>query len=204
MKKDQSSERSPLVFVISGPSGVGKDAVISRLRRSESGIHFAVTATSRSRRGKEVDGQDYHFIPGPDFERMVEKGDFLEWAEVYGSLYGVPKREVKEALGRGLDVLIKVDVQGAATLRKVLPDAVLIFVAPSSVNELQERLRKRNTEIDDDLERRIKAAEQEFETLPLFDYVVVNREGRIAEAVKKISAIIAAERCRVKARSIAI
>lgn len=194
----------PLLIVISGPSGVGKDAVLQGMRKSSLPLHFVVTVTTRPRRQGEIDGSDYHFISRTEFERMIDKGEFLEWANVYGNFYGVPKRELQQALVKGLDVVVKVDVQGAATIKSILSEAVFIFVAAPSMVELKERLKQRKTESGVDLKLRVKAAEEEMSSLPLFDYVIVNPEGRLRQAVSQIESIITAEKCRVKARSIEI
>lgn len=129
---------------------------------------------------------------------MRERGELLEWAEVYGNWYGVPMQEVKQALERGLDVMVKVDVQGAATIKGIVPQALLIFVAPPSTEELQARLRQRESETTVDLKRRIETADEEMKQLPLFDYVVVN--DKVDQAVAKIDAIITAEKCRANPR----
>ncbi len=199
-----SSKEQALLVVISGPSGVGKDAVIGGLKEIGHHLHFAVTATTRSKRQGETDGRDYHFVSRSEFERMIEENELLEYAGVYGNFYGVPKRELKQALARGQDVVVKVDVQGAATIKKILPEAVFIFVAPPSMDDLKERLKQRKTESGVDLERRLKAAREEMNCLPMFDYVVVNHEGRVEEAVSQIESIITAEKCQVKARSIEV
>ena len=193
-----------MLFVISGPSGVGKDAVLDGLRKQGGSVHFAVTATTRRKRRGETHGRDYHFVSRSDFEEMMAKDELLEWANVYGNSYGVPKRDVQDAWARGLDVVVKVDVQGAATIKRALPKAVFIFVAPPSMAELEERLRQRKTESLDALAVRFKAAKEEMKKVTLFDYVVVNREGQVALAVSEIEAIIAAERLRVKARRIGL
>jgi len=129
---------------------------------------------------------------------MTERGELLEWAEVYGNWYGVPRQDVKQALERGLDVMVKVDVQGAATIKGIVPQALLIFVAPPSTEELQARLRQRESETTTDLNRRIETADEEMKQLPLFDYVVVN--DKVDQAVAKIDAMITAEKCRANPR----
>ena len=196
--------RTPLLIVISGPSGVGKDAVIDGMRCLSLPLHFAVTATTRGKRHGECEGEDYHFVSESEFERMMEENELVEWANVYGNLYGVPRHEVRQGRAKGLDVVVKVDVQGAASIKKIIPEAVFIFIAPPSMSELKERLGQRKTESGVDLELRMKAAEAEMRTLPLFDYVVVNREGEVETAVSEIESIITAEKCRVKARVIEI
>ncbi len=191
-----------LLVVISGPSGVGKDAVIDGLRKAGGpSLHFAVTATTRPQRHGETDGLDYRFVSKTDFELMIREGELLEWANVYGNYYGVPKEDLRGALRQGLTAVVKVDVQGAATIRDLVPDAVLIFVAAPSMTELEQRLRQRKTESGVDLELRTAAALEEMHSLPLFDYVVVNHDEQVELAVSQILAIVVAEKCRVEARS---
>ncbi|TET40310.1 MAG: guanylate kinase [Dehalococcoidia bacterium] len=187
----------PLLIVLSGPSGVGKDVVLARMKELGYPLHYTMTATTRPQREGESDGADYHFISPARFEEMVKRGELLEWAKVYGNRYGVPKHQVEEALGRGLDVIVKADVQGAATIKGVVPQALLIFLAPPSMEQLEERLRQRKTESTIDLNLRIETAREEMKCLPMFDYVVVNRQDRPDLAVAQIDAIITAEKCRV-------
>ena len=186
--------------MLSGPSGVGKDVVLARMKELGRWLHFTVTATTRPRRGTERDGVDYHFVSPPRFEEMVANGELLEWAKVYGHCYGVPKEQVKQALERGLDVIIKADVQGAATIKATAPQALLLFLAPPSMAELEARLRQRETESGIDLGLRLETAREEMKRLPLFDYVVVNHQDQVDLAVAQIDAIISAEKCRVGPR----
>ena len=194
----------PLLLVLSGLSGAGKDAVLNGLRQSGLPLEFILTATTRPRRPKERDGVHYRFIPEEGFRGMIERGELLEWAQVYGNLYGVPREPVSRALKKGKDVVVKVDVQGAATIKKALPQAVFIFLAPPSIEELVQRLRLRRTESEAELELRVKTAGEELQTLPMFDYLVINREGELERAVEDIEAIIAAEKRRVKPREISL
>lgn len=191
---------NPLLIVISGPSGVGKDAVLLRMREWGHHYFFAVTATTRPKRTSEQDGVDYRFVTKAEFEEMIKRGELLEWANVYGNLYGVPKKPVKEALAEGRDVIIKVDVQGAATIKRIAPEAVLIFISPPSMGELQRRLKERKTESATDLGLRLKKAQEEMENLPSFDYIVASRKGELDTAISQIEAIITAEKCRVRPR----
>ena len=193
-----------LLAVVSGPSGVGKDAVLHGLRALKRPWYFAVTATTRAPRSGERDGVDYIFLEPPAFQEMVDRGQFLEYAQVYGNWYGVPKQQVREAMKGGLDTILKVDVQGAATVKKIAPEAVFIFLVPSSIEELRERLRNRATESAEDLKLRTRAALAEMEHLSAFDYKVVNRQGGVAEAVACVDAIILAEKCRTSPRHVAI
>lgn len=195
-------QEPPLLIVVSGPSGVGKDAVLDALGRLGRPFHHVVTVTTRMPREGEKDGRDYHFVSRERFEEMLDKGELLEWAEVYGNGYGVPRGDVKRGLDSGRDVLVKVDVQGAATIKKVVPQAVLIFVAPPTMEDLNERLRQRNSETTVDLERRVETADAEMRQLPLFDYVVVNDE--VDRAVARIDAIVTAEKCRTHPSSVAL
>ena len=196
MSAASSSSRHPLLVVLSGPSGVGKDAVLERMKRLGSHYHFAVTATTRPMREGEREGEPYHFVARAGFERMIANGELLEWAEVYGNLYGVPRAQVERALGQGRDVLVKVDIQGAKTIRGLAPDAVLVFLAPPSYDELARRLTSRGTEAEDAMRRRLREAEAEMEAASLFDHVVVNRRGELDDAVRQIEALTADERRR--------
>lgn len=195
---------NPLLVVISGASGVGKDTVISRFMEhmGELGnpFHFVVTATSRPPRAGEVHGADYFFVSEQEFERMIEEGELFEHAVVYGQYKGVPKAHVREAFESGRDVLMRLDVQGALTVRKAAPEAVLIFLSAVSEQELKERLRARSTEGAEQLETRLQIARDELKQLGHFDYVVFNKEGELEEAVRTIAAIIRAEKCRVRQR----
>ena len=186
----------PLLVVISGPSGVGKDAVLERMRSSNVPYHFAVTATARPKRENEVDGVDYIFVEGDEFRRMIRNDELLEWAEVYGNPYGVPKSPVRVALARGQDVILKIDVQGADNIRRLVPGAVYVFLAPPDMSELEHRLTWRRTESTETLKVRLATAAKELEEAAKFDYVVVNRTGRLDKAVEEINTIIRRERGR--------
>ena len=190
----------PLLLVLSGPSGAGKDAVLSRMKELKVPLEFMVTATTRHRRPEEKDGIDYHFISGERFNEMIKAGELLEFANVYGNWYGVPKKAVKQALGRGRDVLLKVDIQGVDTIKKILPQAVSIFLTAPSIQELTTRLRQRNTESKTDLDLRLQTATEEIKSLHSFDYIVINRQQEIDSVVADIRAIITAEKLRLKSR----
>lgn len=190
----------PLMVILSGCSGVGKDAVLGRMRELGLPFHFIVTATTRPRRPGEVEGRDYIFLSQEQFDKMKDEGQFLEWAKVYSHRYGVPREQVREALNKGQDVIMKVDVQGAATIKGLLSQGVFIFLAPPSLEALEARLRQRRTESSADLELRLRTAREEMKSLPMFDYVVVNAQGQIDHAVSQIQAIVAAEKLRVSPR----
>ena len=198
------TQDGPLLVVVSGPSGVGKDTTLSMLRKLNRPWHFAVTATTRPKRLSEMDGVDYIFLEPGQFQEMVDKGEFLEHAQVYGNRYGVPEQQVREAMGKGLDTILKVDVQGAATIKKLASDAVFIFLVPASMEELERRLNLRATESARDLARRMRTAKDEMERAAAFDYKVVNRDGCIDETVACIDAIITAEKCRITRRQVPI
>lgn len=194
----------PLLLILSGLSGVGKDAVLSRLKQSKHPLEFITTVTTRPARPGEKNGLHYHFVSEARFQEMIDRNELLEWATVYGHRYGPPRESVREALKHGKDVIIKVDVQGAATIKKIVPQAVFIFLATASLEEVGERLQKRRTETPADLELRLKTAREEMEQLPLFDYIVFNRQGKLESAVADIEAIITAEKCRVTPREISL
>ena len=195
---------NPLLIVLSGPSGVGKDAVLVRIKASGYALEYIITVTTRRQRVKERDKVDYHFVSTKQFQEMIAHNELLEWANVYGNLYGVPKQPVKQALDRGKDTIIKVDIQGATTLKKLLPQAVFIFLMPPSMEELISRLKQRHTESSFNLALRIETAEEEINQLPLFDYVVINRQDEIGLAVSGVTSIITAEKCRVISREITL
>lgn len=190
------NKKNPLLVVISGCSGVGKDAILIRMKELGLPYYFAVTATSRPKRVGEVDGIDYQFIEKANFEKMIESGEFLEWANVYGNLYGVPKSTVRKAMAEGNDAIVKVDIQGAQTIKQIEPGAVTIFISPPSMGELERRLRERKTESGTDLELRLKTAQREMESQPAFDHVVVSHNNGIDQAITEIQNIIATEKRR--------
>jgi guanylate kinase len=181
---------------------VGKDAVLARMRKSQRPFHYVVTATTRPKRAREKDGLNYHFLSQKTFQQMINEHRFLEWANVYGNYYGVPKDEVSQALARGLDTIVKVDVQGAATIKKILPQAVFIFLAPPSLEALEDRLKRRRSESSQDLALRLARAEEEIRSLLIFDYVIISDHNKLDEVVSQIDAIVTAEKCRVEPRTV--
>ncbi len=191
---------SGLLFVLSGPSGVGKDAVMAKLREEKFSLRFGVTATTRRPRQGEVHGKDYFFVSEAEFDQMIAQDELLEWAFVHCHRYGVPRSSVRQSIEAGHDVLLRVDVQGAATIRSKVPQAVLIFLAPPSMESLIARLTSRGTETPEELATRIADAYQEMSRLPEFDYRVINPDGGLGKAVEKVKAIVVAERCRVNRR----
>ncbi|MFP4395514.1 MAG: guanylate kinase [Anaerolineales bacterium] len=194
----------PLLIVISGPSGVGKDTVVSWMQERGIPFHFVVTATSRPPRPGEVHGEDYFFVSEAAFETMIAEDELLEHAVVYGQYKGVPKQQVREAMASGKDVVMRLDVQGAATVRAIAPDAVLIFLSASSEVELFDRLRRRKMDTEEQVRRRMEAAREEMRRLPIFDYVVINHESHVDQAVNDILRIITAEHLRVHQRQVTL
>jgi len=172
------------------------------MRRLERPFHYVVTATTRPKRAREKNGVDYHFLSRKEFQQMVDKHQFLEWANVYGNYYGVPKDEITSALSKGVDAIVKVDVQGAATIKEILPQAVFIFLTPPSMEALKKRLKRRRSESSADLALRLERAKEEIKSLPLFDYVITSHQNKLDEVVSQIDAIIAAEKRRVKPRTV--
>ena len=195
-------ERPPLLIVVSGPSGVGKDAALRRMHDLNYPFHFLVTNTTRPRRSEEVDEKDYHFITEEQFAQMLARNEFLEHAVVYGFNYGNSKEEVRQALARGQDVIMRIDVQGAATLKRIVPDAVFIFLLPPSMLALEARLRKRRTEPEEYLRIRLHAAQLEMNEVEKFDYAIINEDDALDETANLIYAIIQTEKCRVKPRRV--
>ncbi|MFO7624415.1 MAG: guanylate kinase [Anaerolineales bacterium] len=194
----------PLLIVISGPSGVGKDTVIERMKERSLPFHFVVTATTRPRRENEVHGKDYFFVSHDEFARMIEADELLEFAHVYNDYKGIPKSQVREALESNLDVIMRLDVQGAATIRKLYPQALLIFLTTEDEDELVNRLKNRQTETHDEIIMRIAMARREFNSLSEFDYVMVNRENQLDKTVNDILSIITAEHLRVHPRRVTL
>ena len=185
-----------LLVVLSGPSGVGKDAALAELRKLDRSWHFVVTATTRKIRSGEVHGTDYIFLDEPTFLEMKERDEFVESAQVYGNWYGVPKSQITSALEQGKDVILKIDVQGAATLKRIAPNALFIFMVPGTFEELRERLSQRMTESKADIELRPKAAANELDQGKDFDRQIVNSKDNLGQAVAEIDAIIAEEKVR--------
>lgn len=180
----------PLLLILSGPSGVGKDTVFNRMKQLKLPFHYAITATTRPPRPTEQDGENYHFLDKKEFRQKIAQKQLLEWAKVYDNYYGVPKEEVEPALKRGQDVIVKVDVQGTATLKRLFPEAIAIFLMSPSEEELTERLKQRGSESQKDLDHRLRTAEVEMKSLPFFDYVVVNYKDKLDETVAQIENII--------------
>ena len=193
---------NPLLIVISGPSGVGKDSIVQRMIERGFPFHFVVTATTREKRPNEIHGQDYWFVSEDEFASMIEKDELIEYAIVYGDYKGIPKAQVREALASGQDVVMRLDVQGAESVRKLATEALLIFITCESEEELEHRLRERKTESADSLSLRIATARKELQRIDSFDYVIINHDFHLDDTVEKVRAIIATEHLRVHHRKV--
>ncbi len=197
-------ERPPLLIVISGPSASGKDVLIQRMKERGAPFYFVVTTTSRPRRQDEVEGVDYVFISRSEFVEMIERQELIEHANVYGDYKGVPKQHVRDALASGNDVIMRLDVQGAATVRELAPEAILIFLTSPSEEEMVARLRARGTETPEQLNIRVATSRQEIKRVQEFDYVVVNHRDRLDEAAAQVMSIIEAEHSRTCPRRVTL
>ena len=200
----EASGATPLIVVISGPSGVGKDTLIERMAELGYDHHFTVTVTTRSPRPGERDGVNHYFVDEDEFEGMISRGELLEWARVYGNYYGVPKQQVRDALTCGLHVVLRVDVQGAARLRSVVPEALFLFILPPSMEVLRGHLIKRGVNSDEDMKNRLAAAVDEMKRVDLYDYQLVNEEGMLDATAARVRAIIERESQRDPPRHVAI
>jgi guanylate kinase len=197
-------QHQPLLIVISGPSGVGKDSVLQRMKSRDLPFHFVVTATTRPKRPDEVAGVDYHFVSHDDFAEMIDNDELLEYAIVYNDYKGIPKEQVRQALNSGRDVIMRLDVQGAETIRELCPDALLIFLSTRDEKELVNRLKERKTETKEGLKLRIATARQELNRVGMFDYYVVNEAHRLENTVDNILAIVTAEHLRTEPRRVTL
>jgi guanylate kinase len=189
------SEREPVVVVVSAPSGAGKSTVISRVLAELGGIRFSVSHTTRAPRGDDKEGIDYHFVDRASFERLRDESKLLEWAEVHGNLYGTALTELMRAREEGVDLLLDLDVHGAAQVRQKLPDAVTVFVLPPSYPELERRLRGRGEDDEATIEKRLGAAGREIGAFWHYDYAIVNDD--LDACVRELKSIIRAARCAV-------
>ena len=192
----------PLMVVISGPSGIGKDTIVRILEQRQNSFCFVVTATSRDPRPNEIEGVDYIFVSKERFTEMIDNNELIEYARVYNDFKGIPRKNVEDALKCGKDIILRLDVQGATRIRALFPEAVLIFLAPENDEKWIERLQKRNTESEEKIKIRRNAAHKELDSLPVFDYIVVNATGKLDETVDCIMSIIHSEHHRIKHRRV--
>lgn len=198
-----SSTPQGLLFVLSAPSGTGKDTVIQAAQKRRD-FFVVPSVTTRSPRPGESEGNPYHFVSKETFEELVGKDELLEFANVHGNWYGQPRQPIRDNLRAGRDVLLKIDVQGASTIRSKVPQAIFIFLVPESLEELATRLANRNTETGEELERRLEDARAELAEQHWYDYLIVNPQGHAQEAADKLRAIMVAEHCRVHPRHVKI
>ncbi|MEZ4516919.1 MAG: guanylate kinase [Chloroflexota bacterium] len=195
----------PIVLILSGPSGVGKDTIARELlRRRPDSFHFVVTATTRDPRAGEIDGRDYIFVTNDEFARMIEANELLEYAVVYNDYKGIPKAQIRGALDSGRDVILRVDVQGAATVRKLIPEAISVFLRTRSEEVLVQRLTQRKSDSAEGLALRIATARAEMKRMDEFDYCVVNPQDESEKAVEQILCIIESAHCRTKQAPVAL
>jgi guanylate kinase len=194
----------PLLIVISGPSGVGKDALVKAMIARDLPFHFVVTYNSRPRRECEVEGVDYFFVTIEQFQQMIAHNELIEYARVYNDYKGIGKEQVRQALASGKDVIMRLDVQGAASVRTLCPDAVLLFLLPGSEAELVQRLKERHSESEESLRIRLNTARQELKRVNEFDYLIVNAQNKLDAAVDTVVAIIEAEHHRVVQRKVTL
>ncbi len=185
-----------VLYVISGPSGVGKTSIIEGTLKRVRNLVFSVSFTTRQKRAGEIEGKDYYFVDKETFQEMVRRGEFLEWAVVHGNYYGTPKKFVDENLQKGLNVLLDIDVQGAMSVMEKTNDAVYVFIAPPSFETLKQRLSKRGTENPEDLQKRLEDAKKELSYITKFEYIIVNVD--LNESIDQLCSIIVAEQLRVK------
>ena len=195
-------QKQGLLFVLSAPSGTGKDSVINALKEQGADFYVVASVTTRAPRPGESEGNPYHFISEERFKQLIDEDELLEFANVHGNWYGQPRKDIREHLKAGRDVLLKIDVQGAATVRRKVPQAIFIFLVPGSVEELAERLEQRDTETQEERARRLADARKELEQRYWYEYLVVNRQSHLQEAVEQLRAIMLAEHCRTQIRQI--
>ena len=186
------------LIVLSGPSGTGKSTVIAELFRQRENIHFSVSYTTRAPRAGEQDGVNYNFVTRQEFERMIADNELLEYAEYVNNYYGTSLKVIHDKLDAGIDVLLDIEVQGAAKVRQRCPEALFIFIAPPSFEELSRRLHNRNTDTEEVIVGRLEKAKEELKEVPNYDYLVINDE--VSNAVREIEAILTAAECRVEDR----
>ncbi len=187
---------SGLLFVISGPSGVGKSTIRREVMRICRGLKYSVSYTTRVPRENEKEGVDYYFVSLEEFEKMRDQGEFVEWAKVHGNYYGTPRRPLENWWKEGFDIILEIDVQGARQVKKVYPQGIFVFIAPPSLRILEERLRNRSSNLEHDILLRMTNAHLEMQSIRDYNYLIVN--DVLEEAVARFRAVIIAERCRIR------
>ncbi len=183
-----------LLFILSGPSGAGKSTVIREVLRRNPALYFSISCTTREPRPQEEDGTHYFFIDHGAFQEMIERDEFLEYAEYVGNYYGTPLPQIQSRLEAGIDVLLDIEIQGAMRVKEKIPESVSLFLIPPSFEELERRLRNRNTDLEEKILNRLETAHREYQNIPLYDYVVINHT--VEDAVLEIESILTAEHCR--------
>lgn len=199
-----ATRKQGLLFVLSAPSGTGKDSVIHALKGQGMDFYVVASVTTRAPRPGESEGNPYHFVSQDQFKRLIEQDELIEYANVHGNWYGQPRQVIRDTLRAGRDVLLKIDVQGAETIHRKVSDAIYIFLVPGSLNELTQRLTGRQTETEAELSRRLEDARKELAQQYWYDYVIVNRQDHLQEAVELLRAIMLAEHARTHQRNIDI
>lgn len=200
----EPTDKPGLLFVLSAPSGTGKDTVISLLKEQGTDIFVVPSVTTRPPRPGESEGNPYYFLSESEFDQLIEQDELLEFAYVHGNRYGQPRKPIRDNLRAGRDVLLKIDVQGAQTIRRKVPEAIFIFLTPGSLEELEQRLINRHTETPEEQQRRLLDAQDELANRHWYDYTIENRQGRVQTAVEHLRAVIVAEHCRTTPRHITI
>lgn len=187
------------ILIVSGPSGAGKTTVVNLFLQDNADFTLSVSHTTRSRRANEIEGKNYYFVSKEEFLNMIERDEFVEWAEVYGNYYGTSKKEIERILNEKKNILLEIDVQGALSVKKSFPDeSVLVFILPESFSDLKNRLISRNTEMKEDLEKRLKTAKKEIEQINFYDYVIINKYGCEKESSQFLSSIVQVEKMKVR------
>jgi len=195
--EEPAPPRRGIIFIVSAPSGAGKTTISRAALKAVDGLEPSISLTTRRPRDGEIDGVDYHFVTDEEFQRRVDRNELAESARVFDARYGTPRAPLDSAVAGGRDILLDIDVQGARQLRHSYPhDAVMIFVLPPSFAELEERLRRRGTEAEDDIQRRLKRAREEALAYPEYDYLIINRE--VADSLDRLRAVVYAERLKVE------
>jgi len=199
----ENHEIKGLLVVLSGPSGAGKDTVIKILRSRHAMLHYTVTVTTRKPREGEIDWENYHFVSREEFEDMLSHDEFLEWVEYNGNYYGTPKSQIHRALKEGKIVVLKIEVQGAKRIKKLIPDAIFVFITTPSREELVERLKGRQTDLLEEQKKRLAIAEEELQQVYNYDYLIINHNDQAIVSSEKVWSIMVAESCRVGRKDIA-
>jgi guanylate kinase len=189
-------KRQGLLLVVSAPSGAGKTSLCRAITDSLGNLTHSVSYATRKPRPGEIDGRDYHFVSPERFQDMIRNGDFAEWAEVHSNLYGTSRRVLDDMIGKGIDVILDIDTQGAKQIKQKYKDAVYVFIMPPSFDVLEERLRNRNSDKEDEIKRRMRRAHEEIRDYAMYDYLVVNHD--FDRALTELRSIVTAERCRTR------